>query len=107
MDGNTLSPADVMLMTKQHCNRGMAATGVGLAAGLGGGALLLAIGLGYGVFVELVWDVYNMVEPQIYRTMAKSKQKEESAPIGQRLIFTNVNRVYQPLPRFESGCKNC
>lgn len=26
MDGNTLSPADVMLMTKQHCNRGMAAT---------------------------------------------------------------------------------
>lgn len=39
--------------------------------------------------------------------MAKSKQKEESAPIGQRLIFTNVNQVYQPLPRFESGCKNC
>lgn len=49
MDGNTLSPADVMLMTKQHCNRGMAATGVGLAAGLGGGALLLAIGLGWGL----------------------------------------------------------
>ena len=66
-----------------------------------------AISIGYGVFVELVWDVVNMVEPQIYRTMAKSKQKEESAPIGQRLIFTNVNQVYQPLPRFESGCKNC
>lgn len=49
MDGNTLSPADVMLMTKHHCNRGMAATGVGLAAGLGGGALLLAIGLGWGL----------------------------------------------------------
>lgn len=49
MDGTTLSPADVMLMTKQHCNRGMAATGVGLAAGLGGGALLLAIGLGWGL----------------------------------------------------------
>lgn len=66
-----------------------------------------AISIGYGVFVELVWYIANMAEPQIYRTMAKSKQKEESAPIGQRLIFTNVNRVYQPLPRFESGCKNC
>jgi hypothetical protein len=38
-----LSPADVMMMTKHHNSRGMAATGIGLAAGLGGGALLLGI----------------------------------------------------------------
>jgi hypothetical protein len=38
-----LSPTDVMLMTKHHNSRGMAATGIGLAAGLGGGALLLGI----------------------------------------------------------------
>lgn len=44
-----LSPTDVMLMTKQHCSHGTATTGVGLAAGLGGGALLLAIGLGWGL----------------------------------------------------------
>lgn len=44
-----LSASDVMLMTKQHCSHGTATTGVGLAAGLGGGALLLAIGLGWGI----------------------------------------------------------
>lgn len=38
-----------MLMTKHHCSHGTATTGVGLAAGLGGGALLLAIGLGWGL----------------------------------------------------------
>ena len=38
-----LTPTDVMLMTKHHNSRGMAATGIGLAAGLGGGALLLGI----------------------------------------------------------------
>lgn len=32
-----------------HGNRGMAATGIGLAAGLGGGALLLAIAAAWGV----------------------------------------------------------
>jgi hypothetical protein len=32
-----------MMMTKHHNSRGMAATGIGLAAGLGGGALLLGI----------------------------------------------------------------
>lgn len=40
---NYLSPADVVMMTKHHNSRGMAATGIGLAAGLGGGALLLGI----------------------------------------------------------------
>ena len=49
MDGNTLSPADVMLMTKQHCSHGQSATAIGLAAGLGGGALLLAIAAAWGV----------------------------------------------------------
>ena len=38
-----MSPCDVMAMTKHHNSRGMAATGIGLAAGLGGGALLLGI----------------------------------------------------------------
>lgn len=49
MEGYSISPSDVMCMTKHHDNRGMAATGIGLAAGLGGGALLLAIGLGWGI----------------------------------------------------------
>ena len=39
--------------------------------------------------------------------MEKRKKEEEKIAIGQRLIFTNINQVYQPLPRFESGCKNC
>jgi hypothetical protein len=38
-----LSATDVMEMTRHHNSRGMAATGIGLAAGLGGGALLLGI----------------------------------------------------------------
>lgn len=42
-NGYWMSPSDVMMMTKHHNNRGMAATGIGLAAGLGGGALLLGI----------------------------------------------------------------
>ena len=42
-NGYWMSPTDVMAMTKHHNNRGMAATGIGLAAGLGGGALLLGI----------------------------------------------------------------
>lgn len=40
---NYLSPADVVMMTKHNNSRGMAATGIGLAAGLGGGALLFGI----------------------------------------------------------------
>jgi len=44
-----LSPSDVMLMTKQHCSHGQSATAIGLAAGLGGGALLLAIAAAWGV----------------------------------------------------------
>ena len=42
-NGYWMTPCDVMAMTKHHNNRGMAATGIGLAAGLGGGALLLGI----------------------------------------------------------------
>ena len=38
-----LTPCDVMEMTKHHNSKGMAATGIGLAAGLGGGALLFGI----------------------------------------------------------------
>lgn len=38
-----------MLMTKHHNSHGQSATAIGLAAGLGGGALLLAIGLGWGI----------------------------------------------------------
>lgn len=38
-----------MLMTKQHCSHGQSATAIGLAAGLGGGALLLAIAAAWGV----------------------------------------------------------
>lgn len=44
-----LSPSDVMLMTKQHCSHGQSATAIGLAAGLGGGALLLAIAAAWGL----------------------------------------------------------
>ncbi len=44
-----LSPSDVMMMTKHHNSHGQSATAIGLAAGLGGGALLLAIGLGWGL----------------------------------------------------------
>lgn len=33
MESNYLSPVDVMSMTKHQCSRGMAATGLGLAAG--------------------------------------------------------------------------
>ena len=44
-----LSPSDVMMMTKHHNSHGQSATPIGLAAGLGGGALLLAIGLGWGL----------------------------------------------------------
>lgn len=39
---SALTPADVMLMTK-HRGNAAATTGIGLAAGLGGGALLLGI----------------------------------------------------------------
>lgn len=42
-NGYWMTPSDVMAMTKHHNSRGMAATGIGLAAGLGGGALLLGI----------------------------------------------------------------
>jgi hypothetical protein len=42
-NGYWMTPSDVMQMTKHHNSRGMAATGIGLAAGLGGGALLLGI----------------------------------------------------------------
>lgn len=42
-NGYWMTPSDVMMMTKHHNNRGMAATGIGLAAGLGGGALLFGI----------------------------------------------------------------
>ncbi len=44
-----LTPSDVMMMTKHHNSHGQSATAIGLAAGLGGGALLLAIGLGWGI----------------------------------------------------------
>lgn len=42
-NGYQITPTDVVQMTKHHNSRGMAATGIGLAAGLGGGALLLGI----------------------------------------------------------------
>ena len=45
---STLTPSDVMLMTK-HRGNATATTGVALAAGLGGGALLLAIAGLWGV----------------------------------------------------------
>ncbi len=44
-----ITPSDVMMMTKHHNSHGQSATAIGLAAGLGGGALLLAIGLGWGI----------------------------------------------------------
>lgn len=49
MENMGLTPSDVMLMTKQHCSHGQSATAIGLAAGLGGGALLLAIAAAWGV----------------------------------------------------------
>lgn len=48
MESSTLTPTDVMLMTK-HRGNATATTGVALAAGLGGGALLLAIAGLWGV----------------------------------------------------------
>lgn len=44
-----MTPCDVMAMTKHHDARRTATTGIGLAAGLGGGALLLAIAGIWGV----------------------------------------------------------
>lgn len=42
--------------------------------------------------------------------MAKSKQtKEKVADVvlpKQTLIFTGIDK-YKPMPRFQSGCKNC
>ena len=61
MEGNYLTPGDLALIESRRgygygdgygCHkggRGMAATGIGLAAGLGGGALLLAIAGIWGV----------------------------------------------------------
>lgn len=46
---NYLSPADVVMITKHHNSRGMAATGIGLAAGLGGAALLGVLLTAWGV----------------------------------------------------------
>lgn len=44
-----MTPCDVMAMTKHHNSRGMAATGIGLAAGLGGSALLGVLLTAWGV----------------------------------------------------------
>lgn len=58
MEGNYLTAGDLALIDTRrgyndgYCHRGgrgMAATGIGLAAGLGGGALLLAIAAAWGV----------------------------------------------------------
>lgn len=62
MEGNYLTPGELALIDNRRnygygydgcghgCHRnGMAATGIGLAAGLGGGALLLAIAAAWGV----------------------------------------------------------
>lgn len=61
MEGNYLTAGDLALIENRrgyydheggYCRRdgrGMAATGIGLAAGLGGGALLLAIAAAWGV----------------------------------------------------------
>lgn len=61
MEGNYLTAGDLALIENRrgyygneggYCHRegrGMAATGIGLAAGLGGGALLLAIAAAWGV----------------------------------------------------------
>ena len=49
MENYNLTPADVAMMTKHHDRSAMAATGIGLGAVLGGGALLLALGLGWGI----------------------------------------------------------
>lgn len=42
--------------------------------------------------------------------MAKSKQTKEKVEDAvlpkQTLIFTNIGK-YKPMPRFQSGCKNC
>lgn len=40
--------------------------------------------------------------------MAKTKQKNEYIVQQKGMpIFTGINKKYQPIPRFESGCKNC
>ena len=97
MENMGLTPSDVMLITKQHCSHGQSATAIGLAAGLSGGALLLAIAAAWG----------SLAEPQKYKTMAKTKSKERDVILPkQELIFTGIGN-YQPLPRFQSGCKNC
>lgn len=60
MEGNYLTAGDLALIENrrgygygdEHCHRGgrgMAATGIGLAAGLGGGALLLALAAAWGL----------------------------------------------------------
>ena len=56
MEGNYLTAGDLALIENRrgydYCHksgRGMAATGIGLAAGLGGGALLLALAAAWGL----------------------------------------------------------
>lgn len=59
MEGNYLTSGDLAMWENRRCGdnygcchrneRGMAATGIGLAAGLGGGALLLAAAAAWGV----------------------------------------------------------
>jgi hypothetical protein len=86
MDGNYLTPGDLALIENRrgyygdcyphHKGNGMAATGIGLAAGLGGGALLLAAAVGWGI---------NQA----------SKARAKAAEQANNLLASNMNQLVQ------------
>lgn len=80
-----------MMMTKHHNSHGQSATAIGLAAGLGGGALLLAIGLGWGI---------NKASEA---ALAQNNNSGINSAIGSE-NFLRVQRYSAPQP---CGCDTC
>lgn len=86
MDGNYLTSGDLALIENRrgyygecyphHRGNGAAITGVGLAAGLGGGALLLAAAIGWGI---------NQA----------SKARAKAAEQANNLLANNMNQLVQ------------
>lgn len=83
MDGNYLTPGDLALIENRrgdyyHCHKGngMAATGIGIGAGLGGAALIGALVIGWGI---------NQA----------SKARAKAAEQANNLLSNNMNQLVQ------------
>lgn len=86
MDGNYLTPGDLALIENRrgyygdcyphHKGNGMAATGIGLGAGLGGAALIGALVIGWGI---------NQA----------SKARAKAAEQANNLLASNMNQLVQ------------